>query len=68
MEIVFKIKNDLGEFCSESIEVTQEQYENFLEISKTFYNGNYQMITTNGFLVIPPEILSKSILIVEKVK
>lgn len=68
MEIIFKIKNDLGEFTSEPLEVSEEQYINFIEVSKTFYNGTYQMNTPDGFVVIPPDILSKSVLIVEKVK
>lgn len=68
MEIIFKIKNDLGEFTSEPLEVNEEQYINFIEVSKTFYNGTYQMNTSDGFVVIPPDILSKSVLIVEKIK
>jgi hypothetical protein len=66
MIVVFKIKNDLGEFVSEEIVVTEEQYENILEMSKSFYEGVYDMRTPNGFVVIPPDVVRKSVLIIEK--
>lgn len=68
MEIVFKLKNDLGEFVSETMKVSETQYKELIEISKGFYGGSYEMYLPNGFMVVPPEILKKSILIIEVVE
>ncbi len=68
MVIIFKLINDLGEFVSDEMTVNQEQYDNLKEVSKTFYNGGYEMYLPNGFLVVPPDIVRKSILIIEIVE
>lgn len=65
MKINFKLKNELGEFVSEELDVTEEQYKKLIDLSKTFYSGPYEMYLPNGFLVVGPEILKKSILIIE---
>jgi hypothetical protein len=65
MKIIFKLKNELGEFVSDEMNVNEEQYRTILEMSKTFYMSGYEMPLVNGFLVAPPEILKKSILIIE---
>jgi len=68
MKIVFRLKNDLGEFVSETMKVSETQYKELIEISKGFYGGSYEMYLPNGFMVVPPEILKKSILIIEVVE
>jgi hypothetical protein len=65
MEIKIKIKNDLGEFDSEIMKVTDQQYLNLQEVAKSFYISGYEMYTPNGFMVVGPEILKKSILFIE---
>lgn len=65
MKIQIKLKNDLGEFISEEMTVTIEQYKNLLEVSKEFYLGGYEMYIPDGFMVVGPEILKKSILFIE---
>lgn len=65
MRIIFKLKNDLGEFISEELEVSVEQYQRLIDMSKNFYEGGYEMHLPNGFMVVPPEIVKKSILIIE---
>ena len=66
MIITMKLISDLGEFESESMSVTDEQYVKLTEMSSTFYNnGGYEMHIPNGFLVVPPEIVKKSILIIQ---
>lgn len=64
MVVKFKLITELGEFISESIKVTDEQYLNLVEKSKTFYNG-FDMYLPKGFLVASPEVIKKSILIIE---
>lgn len=58
------VKNDLGEFRSEQMTVTSEQYLGMIEISKNFYSqeNGFEMWIDDGFMVISPEIIKKSIL------
>ena len=68
MVILFRIINELGEFESEEMTVTSEQYVKIKEMSKNFYEGGYEMYLPNGFLVMSPEIVRKSILIIDIVE
>jgi hypothetical protein len=65
MKIKMKLKNDLGEFDSEIMEVNEDQLQGLIDVSKGFYTSGYEMYTTNGFMVVGPEILKKSILFIE---
>ena len=65
LKIVIKLKNELGEFTSEEMNVTKEQYKGLIEASKDFYHNGYEMYLPNGFMVVGPEILKKSILFIE---
>lgn len=65
MDVQIRLKNELGEFISEKIKVTEEQYKNLIEASKDFYLGGYDMYIPDGFMVVGPEILKKSILFIE---
>jgi hypothetical protein len=67
-KIVIKLKNELGEFISEEMSVTEEQYRGLMEVSKDFYLNGYEMYLPNGFMVVGPEILKKSILIIQVVE
>lgn len=65
MKIQIKLKNELGEFISEEMNVTSEQYKTLLDASKEFYLGGYEMYIPKGFMVVGPELLRKSILLIE---
>ena len=65
MVIVFKLITELGEFVSEEMNVTTEQYLNLIELSKSFYNGGYDMWLPDGFLVASSEVIKRSILKIE---
>ena len=65
MIIVFKLKSELGEFISEKMTVNEDQFNNLVEKSRSFYSTGYDMWLENGFLVASPEIIKKSILIIE---
>ncbi len=65
MKIIFKLKNDLGEFVSETMTVSETQYKELMEVSKGFYSGSYEMFLPSGFMVVAPDVLKKSILIIE---
>lgn len=64
MVIQMNVKNELGDFNSEQMTVTLEQYKSLIEISKRFYleENGFEMWLENGFMVIPPEITKRSIL------
>lgn len=66
MIIEMFMKNELGEFHSERMNVTSKQYLEMIEFSKKFYTAEngFEMWLENGFLVVPPEITKKSILII----
>jgi hypothetical protein len=65
MNIHIIIINKFGEFKSRPIEVNEEEYEKIIELSRTFYISGYEMDTINGFIVIPPDVIRESILLIE---
>jgi hypothetical protein len=63
MTIQIVLINEYGEFYGEHLKVTVEQYSNIIEMSKNFYETGFEMSDEDGgFLIIPPEIVKKSIL------
>jgi hypothetical protein len=65
MVIQFVLKTELGEFKSETMCVTEEQYSTLIEKCKTYYNGGFDMYLPKGFLVASAELIKKSILMIE---
>ena len=65
MIIHILIKNKFGEFKSKNIEIDNEDYEKIIELSRSFHISGYEMDTDDGFVVIPPEIIKESILIIK---
>ena len=67
MKIRLRLKTpDLGEYLSEPMEVDDDKYKKLIEYSKKYYLSGYEMPLENGFLVVPPDVLKRSILIIEK--
>jgi hypothetical protein len=63
MKIQVHIINEYGVFDGEILEVNQEQYNNIAEMSKNFHITGFEMTTEDGgFIIIPPELVKKSIL------
>jgi len=63
MKIQIQIINEYGVFDGEILEVNQEQYDNIVEMSKNFHITGFEMTTEDGgFIIIPPELVKKSIL------
>ncbi len=61
------IRNGFGEFRGEKVTVNLEQYSNIVSLSKEFYLAGFEMTLEDGsFLVLPPEVVKGSILLVEK--
>ena len=67
--IRMKIINEFGTFESEAIEVPEDRYEELILMSKTFWitNSSFSLTTEKCEIFFPPEILNKSILVIEKV-
>jgi len=66
MLIQMVLKNELGEFESEKMIVDSTQYKGMVEVSKKFYlsETGFEMWMESGFMVVPPEITKKSILLI----
>lgn len=61
------IKSEYGEFRGEKVTVNPEQYDNIASLSKNFYMGGFEMTLEDGtFVVIAPDVIKKSILLIEK--
>ena len=68
-KIQISIINDLGTFKGEIMEVTDEQFTQIKKLSKDFYTNGFEMTTeSGGFMIIPPEIIKKSLLAIEIIK
>ena len=67
MIVRVKIINNLGTYISEEYNVTEEKYNELVESSKGFWytEPSFQLWTDNGVVIFPPEIASKSILLIE---
>lgn len=61
MVIKFTVRNKLGVFESEKMEVSEDQYKNLIDKSKKFWETGFEMWLENGFMVIPPKLIKKSI-------
>lgn len=62
--------NNFGQFKGKKALVNKEQLDNIIEKSKLFYKSNgFELTLENGsFLVIPPDIVKNSILLVEVIE
>jgi hypothetical protein len=65
-----KVVNSLGTYKSEMMEVTEGQFSELVEMSKLFWitDTSFSIWTDNGAVIFPPDIVSKSILIIEKIE
>jgi hypothetical protein len=68
IEIQLVIINELGVFEGKKSMVTEEVYNNIINISKRFYSGNagFDLTCDDSFIVFPPDIVQKSILRINK--
>jgi hypothetical protein len=68
-KIQISLKNDLGIFKGEVMEVTEEQFTQIKKLSKDYYTNGFEMTTESGsFMIIPPEIIKKSLFTIEIIK
>ena len=68
-KIQISIISDLGTFKGEIMEVTDDQYAQIKKLSKDYYTNGFEMTTeSGGFMIIPPEIIKKSLFTIEIIK
>jgi len=67
MIVKIKLITEFGSFVSIPIDINgEDQYQKLLEASKNYYLGGYEMFTENGHFIASPDIVKKSILLIEK--
>ena len=68
VSIKMKVVNKFGTFESSIIDMDDEIYPEFVEVSKLFWitDTSFNLDTDDGVIVFPPEIIRKSILIIIK--
>jgi hypothetical protein len=68
IEVKLKVINNLGTFESQVMTITQEEYDGLIELSSCFWitDTSFNLQTEKGIVVFPPEIASKSILVIER--
>lgn len=63
IEVQYIVINGYGEFKGETMILNKEQYDNVIELSRTFYNSGFELNCEDGsFMVFPPEVVRGSIL------
>ena len=60
--------NSFGTFQSEIMNVSNEQFIEMVEMSKSFWitDTSFNIWTDNGAVIFPPDIIRQSILIIKK--
>ena len=68
-EVQLILINEFGEYKGRKVQLTQEQYDNVIKMSKTFYSGGgFELTCEDGsFMIFPPEIVKKSVLKINKI-
>jgi hypothetical protein len=65
MKVKLILRNELGEFESNVMEVNMDAYQKLSEGAKSFYSSGFEMYLEDGFMVVAPEMVRKSILMVK---
>ena len=70
MKVQLILKNEFGEFLGKKVSMLEEKYKQLIEIANGFYNKDgFELSCEDGsYIVFPPDIVKKSILIVKKIK
>lgn len=62
------IKTEFGEYKSQSLDIEESDYDNLVEISKGYYKNGFDLATETGHVIIPPDIIKRSVMIIEIIK
>lgn len=72
MEVFYNVqiilKNEFGDFLGKKAKISQKQYEDLIDMSRKFHvvGGFELLLEDDTFMVFPPDIVKKSILIIKK--
>lgn len=65
--VYIEIQCEFGTFKTNVIQISDEDYPEFILKVNEYHKGTFSSITNDGnYIVIPPEVLKKSILIVRE--
>lgn len=59
------IKTEFGEYKSQNLNIEETEYENLVEVSKGYYKNGFDLSTDTGHVIIPPDIIKRSVMIIE---
>ena len=63
------VMTEYGNFCGRKLIVDDEKFHKLCELSKEFYGSGFELTLEDGsFVVIAPQIVSRSVLKIEKHK
>jgi hypothetical protein len=67
-EVQLVVKNKFGKFLGSKAILESDKYDVLVKMSKTFYStGGFELTCDDGsYVIFPPEIVQKSILIINK--
>ncbi len=67
-EVQLILKNRFGEFVGRKAVITEENYNNLIEMSKVFYTtGGFELTCEDdSYAIFPPDIVKESVLIINK--
>ena len=72
MEVSIEIHNKIGIFKGESLTINEDEYVKLVQFTKEFYKnttmGFESRLEDGSFMVVPPELLKESIMIIKKIK
>lgn len=71
MEVFYNVqiilRNDFGDFLGKKAKISQKQYNDLIDMSRKFHLGGFELsLEDDTFMVFPPDIVKKSILIIKK--
>ena len=69
MKVRIVLINDFGVYIGETLDVTQEDHDNIITLSKNYFQTGFEMTLEDGnFAIFSPELIKKSILKIEKIE
>ncbi len=68
-KVYIEINCDFGTFKTNNIQLSNEDYDEFIKNVNKYHIGTFSSVMDDGsYIVIPPDVLKKSILIVKSVE
>lgn len=66
IEVQLTLRNEFGEFIGRKFTIDEESYKKFIDMSKKYYLGGFELTLEDGtFCVFSPELVKKSMLTIK---